>query len=104
MIEQWNELQVRAALQPPTQGVVLRTYGAGNMPTRRTDIIEEIRKAIARGCIIVNCSQCIKGQVDIHYATGKVLNSSFIGFRAEKKFGNNINLSLPSVQHKVMSG
>lgn len=64
---------VKAALQPPTQGIVLQTYGAGNMPTRRTDIIGEIRKAIERGCIVVNCSQCIRGQVDVNYATGKQL-------------------------------
>uniref|UniRef100_A0A0M3KAX5 asparaginase n=1 Tax=Anisakis simplex TaxID=6269 RepID=A0A0M3KAX5_ANISI len=64
---------IRAFLQPPVQGVVLETYGAGNMPSRRTDIIEEIRKAVQRGCIIINCSQCIRGQVDVHYFTGKVL-------------------------------
>lgn len=65
-------LQVKAALQPPTQGVVLQTYGAGNMPTRRKDIIKEIKQATDRGCLVVNCSQCIRGQVDANYATGKV--------------------------------
>uniref|UniRef100_F1KVU4 asparaginase n=1 Tax=Ascaris suum TaxID=6253 RepID=F1KVU4_ASCSU len=64
---------VRAFLLPPTQGVVLETYGAGNMPSRRTDIIAEIRKAVERGCIIINCSQCVRGQVDVHYLTGKIL-------------------------------
>ncbi|MFH4975166.1 hypothetical protein AB6A40_001875 [Gnathostoma spinigerum] len=64
---------VKALLQPPTQGVVLQTFGAGNMPSRRTDIIQEIKAAIDRGCIIVNCSQCVKGQVDVHYHTGKIL-------------------------------
>ncbi|VDD96132.1 unnamed protein product [Enterobius vermicularis] len=64
---------VKAALQPPTQGVVLQTYGAGNMPTRRKDIIKEIKQATDRGCLVVNCSQCIRGQVDANYATGKQL-------------------------------
>ncbi|KAK0418946.1 hypothetical protein QR680_013866 [Steinernema hermaphroditum] len=64
---------VRAALMPPTEGIVLQTFGAGNMPSRRKDIIEEIQKAIARGCIVVNCSQCVRGQVDSHYFTGKIL-------------------------------
>uniref|UniRef100_A0A0N5AVI6 asparaginase n=1 Tax=Syphacia muris TaxID=451379 RepID=A0A0N5AVI6_9BILA len=64
---------VRAFLQPPTEGVVLQTFGAGNMPSRRTDIIAEIKNAIYRGCIIINCTQCLKGQVDVQYFTGKIL-------------------------------
>uniref|UniRef100_A0A1I7XUA2 asparaginase n=1 Tax=Heterorhabditis bacteriophora TaxID=37862 RepID=A0A1I7XUA2_HETBA len=64
---------VRAFLQPPTKGVILQTFGAGNMPTKRLDIIEAIKDAIIRGCLIVNCSQCLKGQVDVNYATGKIL-------------------------------
>ncbi|VDK53364.1 unnamed protein product [Anisakis simplex] len=64
---------VRAFLCAPTQGVVLQTFGAGNMPSKRTDIIEEIKRAVDRGCIVVNCSQCVRGQVDVHYLTGKIL-------------------------------
>ncbi|CAG9533087.1 unnamed protein product [Cercopithifilaria johnstoni] len=64
---------VRASLQPPVEGVVLQTFGAGNMPSHRTDIIDELKKAIDRGCIIINCSQCVRGQVDVQYLTGKVL-------------------------------
>ncbi|KIH58381.1 L-asparaginase, type I [Ancylostoma duodenale] len=62
---------VRAFLQPPTKGVILQTFGAGNMPTKRKDIIDALKEAIARGCLVVNCSQCVKGQVDVNYATGK---------------------------------
>uniref|UniRef100_A0A183EQQ4 asparaginase n=1 Tax=Gongylonema pulchrum TaxID=637853 RepID=A0A183EQQ4_9BILA len=51
----------------------LQTFGAGNMPSKRRDIIEELKRAIERGCIVVNCSQCMRGQVDAHYLTGKVL-------------------------------
>ncbi|CAD6186563.1 unnamed protein product [Caenorhabditis auriculariae] len=64
---------VRAFLQPPTQGVILQTFGSGNMPTRRMDIIKALKEAIDRGVLVVNCSQCLKGQVDVHYATGKIL-------------------------------
>ncbi|KAK6108788.1 L-asparaginase [Brugia pahangi] len=64
---------VRASLQPPTEGVVLQTFGAGNMPSHRTDIIDELKKAIDRGCLIINCSQCVRGQVDVQYLTGKIL-------------------------------
>ncbi|GMR59804.1 hypothetical protein PMAYCL1PPCAC_29999, partial [Pristionchus mayeri] len=64
---------VRAFLAPPTQGVILQTFGAGNMPSKRTDILEALREAIARDVLVVNITQCLKGQVDMHYATGKVL-------------------------------
>uniref|UniRef100_A0A0R3RQ01 asparaginase n=1 Tax=Elaeophora elaphi TaxID=1147741 RepID=A0A0R3RQ01_9BILA len=64
---------IRASLQPPVEGVVLQTFGAGNMPSHRTDIIDELKRAIDRGCIIINCSQCVRGQVDVQYLTGKVL-------------------------------
>lgn len=64
---------VRAFLAPPTQGVILQTFGAGNMPTRRSDIIQALKEAIDRDVLIVNCTQCLKGQVDVHYATGKIL-------------------------------
>ena len=43
------------------------------MPSRRKDIIEEIEKAVNRGCIVVNVSQCVKGHVDPSYLTGKIL-------------------------------
>lgn len=64
---------IKAFLQPPTEGVVLQTFGAGNMPSRRADIITEIKKAVDRGCIIINCTQCLRGQVDVQYFTGKIL-------------------------------
>ncbi|KAJ1348624.1 hypothetical protein KIN20_003974 [Parelaphostrongylus tenuis] len=64
---------VRSILQPPTKGVVLQTFGSGNMPSRRQDIIEAIAEAVKRGCLVLNCSQCVKGQVDVNYATGKIL-------------------------------
>lgn len=68
------DFKVKTFLQPPMEGVILQTYGAGNMPSRRTDIIEIIKEAHERGCIIVNCSQCLRGRVDVHYVTGKVCN------------------------------
>jgi lysophospholipase len=65
-------LQVKAFLQEPMQGVVLQTYGAGNAPNNRDDLITEIKKATERGVIIVNCTQCIHGAVVDAYATGRV--------------------------------
>lgn len=64
--------QVRAFLQPPMEGIVLETYGSGNAPDNRADLLEEFRKATERGVIMVNCSQCLRGSVTTSYATGKV--------------------------------
>ncbi|XP_053685119.1 L-asparaginase [Sabethes cyaneus] len=64
---------VKAFLQPPMTGVVLQTYGAGNVPTSRTNLIEALREAAARGVLIVNCTQCNEGSVSELYETGRLL-------------------------------
>ncbi|XP_071353797.1 60 kDa lysophospholipase isoform X3 [Trachinotus anak] len=64
---------VRAFLQPPMEGVVLETYGSGNAPNNRPDLLEELKKATDAGVIIINCTQCLRGTVSTSYATGKVL-------------------------------
>ncbi|XP_029350285.1 60 kDa lysophospholipase isoform X2 [Echeneis naucrates] len=64
---------VRAFLQPPMEGVVLESYGSGNAPDNRPDLLEELRKATDSGVIIINCTQCLRGTVSTSYATGKVL-------------------------------
>ncbi|XP_074547509.1 60 kDa lysophospholipase isoform X2 [Halichoeres trimaculatus] len=64
---------VRAFLQPPMQGVVLETYGSGNAPDNRPDLLEELKKATDSGVIIINCTQCLRGTVSTSYNTGKVL-------------------------------
>lgn len=54
------------------EGIVLETYGSGNAPDNRADLLEEFRKATERGVIMVNCTQCLRGSVTTSYATGKV--------------------------------
>jgi lysophospholipase len=66
-------LTMRQFLEPPIQGVVLQTYGTGNLPTNREDLIEELRKATERGVLIVNCTQCAKGCVTYAYESATVL-------------------------------
>jgi len=68
-----TEATVRAFLQPPMQGVVLETYGAGNAPDSRTDLLQALKDATDRGVVIVNCTQCMRGLVTDAYATGKAL-------------------------------
>ncbi|EPT04101.1 hypothetical protein FOMPIDRAFT_136339 [Fomitopsis schrenkii] len=66
---------VRAFLAPPTQGVVLETYGAGNAP-QRSDLIGALKDACDRGVVIVSISQCAKGSVSDAYETGRSLLSA----------------------------
>lgn len=46
---------IKAFLHPPIMGIVLQTFGAGNIPSNRADIIEELKAATDRGAIIVSC-------------------------------------------------
>ncbi|XP_054927344.1 L-asparaginase-like isoform X3 [Dermacentor andersoni] len=65
--------EVEAFFGTPMKGVVLQTYGAGNVPTKRKDIMHAIRRATERGVLIVSCSQCLNGAVDPAYETGREL-------------------------------
>ncbi|CAL8300267.1 unnamed protein product [Boreogadus saida] len=64
---------VRSFLQPPMEGVVLETYGTGNAPNNRPDLLAELKEATDRGVIIINTTQCLRGTVSKVYATGEVL-------------------------------
>ena len=74
LIYQFHFLQVNAFLQPPMKGVVIQSYGAGNGPDARKDLLKIFRKATDRGMIIVNITQCNQGMVSTAYATGQVKN------------------------------
>ncbi|XP_071079598.1 L-asparaginase-like isoform X2 [Haliotis cracherodii] len=67
---------VRAFMQPPMQGVVLQTYGAGNAPDNRQDLLQLFREATNWGIIIINITQCTHGRVSTSYATGKALRET----------------------------
>ncbi|XP_027588690.1 60 kDa lysophospholipase isoform X1 [Pipra filicauda] len=64
---------VKAFLQPPIEGIVLETYGSGNAPNNREDVLEELKKAAERKVVILNCTQCLRGSVKTVYATGQTL-------------------------------
>ncbi len=64
---------VEAVLQP-LQGLVLETYGAGNGPADDTELMAVFEAANARGVVLVNCTQCLRGRVmPSAYATGASL-------------------------------
>ncbi|XP_076442595.1 L-asparaginase-like isoform X2 [Babylonia areolata] len=67
---------VKAFLQPPMQGVVLQTYGSGNAPSNRADLMTLIHEATKWGVLIVNITQCSRGNVSAAYATGVALENA----------------------------
>ncbi|KJS88177.1 MAG: cytoplasmic asparaginase I [Peptococcaceae bacterium BICA1-8] len=65
---------VENILKPPLEGVVLETYGAGNIPDQNEALIEVLQKACEQGLVIVACTQCLRGTVDLGaYQAGAVL-------------------------------
>jgi L-asparaginase len=65
---------VRHVVQPPLRGLVLEAYGVGNAPDRDAGLLEELAGASAAGLVIVVCTQCLRGTVDLgDYATGSAL-------------------------------
>lgn len=61
-------------LQPPLRGLILQTYGSGNAPDHDQEFLRVLAEATARGVIIVDCTQCLRGTVDLgKYATGSAL-------------------------------
>lgn len=62
------------SLRAPVKGLILETYGVGNGPTNNRAFMDALADAAARGVVIVDCTQCLKGTVDLEgYATGSAL-------------------------------
>lgn len=65
---------VHNILHPPIRGLVLETYGVGNGPSKDIKLLETIRQAVDRGVVIVACTQCLQGMVNLgEYAVGSAL-------------------------------
>ncbi len=65
---------VRNVLRPPLQGLVLEAYGVGNGPDHDTAFLAALSDATSRGVVIVDCTQCLEGTVDLaEYAAGSAL-------------------------------
>ncbi len=61
------------------KALILETYGAGNAPTGKW-FMERIKKAVDRGVIILDVTQCIRGSVEMgRYETSRhLLNAGVI--------------------------
>ena len=65
---------VRNILRPPLQGLVLEAYGVGNGPDQNQEFLDALAEATARGVVIVDCTQCLEGTVNLgEYAAGSAL-------------------------------
>ncbi len=64
-------------LTQPLQGLVLETYGSGNAQNNDPKFLELLKDACDRGVIIINCTQCQQGTVEMNqYATGHTLKQA----------------------------
>lgn len=64
-------------LQQPLKGLVLETYGAGNAQNNDPHFLQSLKNACDRGIVIVNCTQCQQGYVEMNqYATGYTLKQA----------------------------
>lgn len=68
-----NAQIVRAFLSAPMEGIVIESFGSGNIPSNRPDLVKEFKEAAERGVLMVNITQCYKGTVSDAYASGKFL-------------------------------
>ncbi|MEH6452715.1 MAG: asparaginase [Psychromonas sp.] len=63
-------------LKSPLKALVLLTYGVGNAQ-QDEQLLSTLKEASERGILIVNCSQCLKGSVNMGgYATGNALSEA----------------------------
>jgi len=64
-------------LTQPLKGLVLETYGSGNAQDNDPEFIKILNDASKREVIIINCSQCHHGKVNMStYATGNMLQKA----------------------------
>lgn len=64
-------------LNQPLRGLILETYGAGNAQNNDPRFLKLLKDACDRGVIIINCTQCQEGRVEMsHYATGYTLKKA----------------------------
>uniref|UniRef100_UPI0040480CC4 asparaginase n=1 Tax=Rheinheimera sp. TaxID=1869214 RepID=UPI0040480CC4 len=64
---------IRNMTTAPVRALIIKSFGVGNAP-QRPELLQILRDASARGLIIVNCTQCFKGTVNMQgYATGNAL-------------------------------
>ena len=65
---------IKNIIKQPVKALIIRSYGVGNAPQDQA-LLDCLEQANNSGIMIVNCSQCIKGTVNMKgYATGNALS------------------------------
>jgi L-asparaginase len=65
---------IKNIIKQPVKALIIRSYGVGNAPQNQA-MLDCLKQANDDGIVIVNCSQCIKGTVNMKgYATGNALS------------------------------
>lgn len=68
-----NAEVIKSFIHRPVKALILQSFGVGNAP-ETAEFLSAIREAIASGLIILNCTQCLQGTVNMNgYATGNAL-------------------------------
>lgn len=67
---------IRNMTAAPVRALIIKSFGVGNAP-QRPELLQILHDASQRGLIIVNCTQCFKGTVNMQgYATGNALKQN----------------------------
>jgi L-asparaginase len=65
---------IKNTIRQPVKALILRSYGVGNAP-QDEDFLACLAQAKQQNIIVINCSQCTKGTVNMAgYATGNALS------------------------------
>ncbi|MGH1462678.1 MAG: type I asparaginase [Neptuniibacter sp.] len=57
------------------QGLIVKSYGVGNLPNQNTSLMNALKQVANNGCVILNISQCLQAEVfQGHYASSAELN------------------------------
>ena len=66
-----------AIVASDVRAVVLLLSGTGNAPARKTRFITWVNKLVDKDVVVVACSQCLRGRVELEeYAVGKQLHNA----------------------------
>ncbi|MFQ3249856.1 MAG: L-asparaginase [Glaciecola sp.] len=67
---------VKNIIQQPVNALILLSYGVGNAPQNK-ELLSQLVKAQENGVIVVNCTQCFRGTVNMSgYANGHLLQDT----------------------------
>ncbi|OFI35361.1 asparaginase [Alteromonas lipolytica] len=71
-----SPMVIQNTLQQPVNALILLSYGVGNAPQNK-QLLDQLALAAEREIVVVNCTQCFKGRVNMGgYKTGHGLSQA----------------------------